>query len=278
MTENRTSDAAPAGRARRITFTVVAAIAAFLVAVLTLGSFGLIVGGERPDGVPLTPDDRLAYLVHVPWLALGWGAAFVALLWRAAHRPAAYQQALAMAVGLYLTGLLAREPDPIFYIGFGVVLLLLGVLHPARRSVWRAGPDGFSPVLLPIALLIAAPCTLYAVDMVGRAQQAGPDGPFFLGIATTAVAVPLVGLVAALRAPGWRLPLWVTGGTLFLLVGSGAAAEPVAPASPSTGWALAGVLAAVAFVGLGEWEAQRIAPGPRRRPADVPAAASTVPN
>ena len=264
MTENRTPDAAPAGRARRIAFTVIAAIAAFLTLVRTLGSFGMIVGGARPDGAPMGPDDRLAFLVHVPWLALGWCAAFIAMLWQADRRPAAFQQAVAMLAGLYLAGIvLARESDPIFYLGFGVVVLLLALLHPARRAVWRAGQEGISPVLVPFALLMAAPCTLYAIEMFDRARELGPDGPFLLGIGLTALSVPLLGLVAGLRAPGWRLPLWATGGTLALLVGSGAAADPAAPAAPPAGWAIAGLVAAVAFVGLGEWEAARRARTPR---------------
>ena len=277
MTENIVQDAAPAGRARRIAFTTVAAVAALLTAVLTIGSLGLLVGGERPDGIPITADDRLSYVVHLPWLALGWSAAFVAMLWQAARRPAAYQQAVAMGVGLLVVGLvLARESDPVFYGGFGVVLLLLGVLHPARRAVWRPGPDGISPVLVPFALLLAAPCALYTVQMVERQQELGPDGPYYLGIAATAFAVPLVGLVAGLRAEGWRLPLWVTGGMLVVLVGAGAAAEPAAPASPSAGWTFAGLAAAVAFVALGEWEAQR-RPRAARRAETVVDAPTSVP-
>lgn len=269
MTDNPIPEAISAGRGRRIAFTVLAAIAAFLTLVLTIGSLGMIVGGERPDGIPVTADDRLAFLVHVPWLALGWCAAFVAMLGEAARRPAAFQQVVAMLVGLYLGGLvLARESDPIFYVGFGVVVLLLGLLHPARRAVWRTGSEGISPVLVPFALLMAAPCTLYAIQLFDRSRELGLDGPFLNGIGLTALSVPLLGLVAALRAPGWRLPLWVTGGTLALLVGAGAAADPAAPAAPSAGWAIAGLVAAVAFVGLGEWEAARRARTPRARTAE----------
>jgi hypothetical protein len=276
MTDNLVLDAAPAGRARRIAFTAVAAVAALLTSMLTIGTLGVLVGGERPDGLPQAPDDRLAYVVHLPWLALGWGAAFVALLWQAARRPAAYQQAIAMGVGLYVGGLvLARESDPIFYIGFGVVLLLLGALHPARKAVWRPGADGISPVLVPFALVLAAPCTLYAIRLIGRARELGPDGPFLIGIAMTALAVPLVGLVAGLRAPGWRLPLWVTGGMLVILAGAGAAADPAATASPSVGWTFAGLAAAVTFVALGEWEAQR-RPRAARRAEPVDDAATAV--
>ncbi|MDP9430257.1 MAG: hypothetical protein M3Q47_15985 [Actinomycetota bacterium] len=153
------------------------------------------------------------------------------------------------------------------------MVLLLGVLHPARRAVCRPGAGGISPVLVPLALLIAVPCTLYAIDMVDRQQHAGPAGTFYLGIAATALAVPLVGLVAGLRAPGWRLPLWVTGGMLALLAGTGAAADPAAPAVPPTAWAFAGLVAAAPFVGLGSWRAGAgpVAPvRPRRRPSTTP--------
>jgi hypothetical protein len=273
MTENPNQDTAPVGRARRIVFTVVAAIAALLTGLLTVGSLGQVVGGLTPDGGPMTPDGRLATLVHVPWLALGWCAAFVAMLWQAHRRVAAYQQTVAMLAGLYLGGIvLARANDPVFYVGFGVVVLSLGLLHPARGALRRTGPDGMSPVLVPFALLLAAPCTLYAIQMNDLQAQEETGGTFYAGIGALALAVPLVGLVAGLRAPGWRLPLWATGGMLALLVGSGVAAEPAAPASPPAGWALAGLVAAIAFVALGEWEAQRLA----RRPAT--AATSRVPD
>jgi hypothetical protein len=277
MTENsiRTapSGAAPeappsaAGRVRRIAFTTVAAIASLLTALLSFGPFGQVMAGVGPDGDPLTADHRLALLVHVPWLALGWCAAFVSMLWQAHRRVAAYQQTVAMLVGLYLSGLvLAQESDPVFYVGFGGVVLALGLLHPARRTLFRPGGDGISPVLVPFALALAAPCTLYAIQMTDRQQEVGLDGPFYLGIASTALAVPLLALVAGLRAPGWRLPLWAAGGTLALLVGTGVPADPAAPASPAVPWALAGLVAAIAFVAVGEWEAARLA----RRSAGEP--------
>jgi hypothetical protein len=264
MTENRTQDAAPAGRARRIAFTVIAAIGALLTGLLTVGTLGQLVGGVTGDGAEMTADGRLATLLHVPWLALGWCAAFMAMLWQAHRRVAAYQQAVAMLAGLYIGGIvIGRENDPVFYLGFGVVVLALGLLHPARRAVWRTGTEGMSPVLVPFALLLAAPCTLYAIQMNDLQAQEEMGGTFYMGIGALALAVPLVGFVAGLRASGWRLSLWVTGGMLAFLAGGGVAADPAAPASPPLGWALAGLLAAIAFVAVGEWEAQRLA----RRPS-----------
>lgn len=261
----------PAGKPRRIAFTLVAAFAAILTSILTMGSLGLLVGDELPDGSGLTPDGRLAILVHVPWLALGWCGAFVAMLWQTPQRIAAFQQAVAMGICLAIGGALAREQDLVFYVGFGAVLLLLGLLHPTRAAPWRPSRPGFSPVLVPFALLMAAPLTVYAVEMIDRYQAAGPDGPFYPGIANTALAVPLLGLVAGLRAPGWRLPLWVTGAMLVLLSSAGAAAIPgPPPASPPGAWPYLGLLAGIAFVVAGEWEDHRT-----RRVATVDNATTT---
>ena len=143
--------------------------------VLTIGSLGMIVGGERPDGVAITADDRLAFLVHVPWLALGWCAAFVALLWQADRRPAAYQQAIAMLVGLYLGGHRPRPRERP-----GLLHRLRRRAAAARRAAPRpadgvaAGAEGISPVLVPLALLMAAPCTLYAIQLFDRGARTRP--------------------------------------------------------------------------------------------------------
>ncbi len=127
-----------AHRARTVAFYAVAGIATLLTTFLTIGS---VLGLLEARG----PDERIAFLAHLPWLGLCYTAAFAAMLWRPAQRPAAWQQAAATAVAMYLAGLvLAREADPVFYIGFGVVLLLTGLLHPARRALLRPGAAGIS--------------------------------------------------------------------------------------------------------------------------------------
>jgi hypothetical protein len=154
---------------------------------------------------------------------------------------------------MYVAGFLAREQDPVFYIGFGTVLLLLWALHPARRTVLRLGAEGLSPLLVPMALVAAAPLSLYAARMLALHRAAGEDGAFYLGIAATAVTVPLVALVAGLRAPGHRLPLWVAGVTLAVLC-AGSLAYPGASVAMPQWAAWLGVLGAAAFVWVGEWE------------------------
>jgi hypothetical protein len=239
--------ATAAGRARAVGFYAVAGIAALLTALLTIGSTSELFAADR------TPDERLAFIAHLPWLGLCFCAAFVAMLWKPRRRPAAYQQALAGTVGMYVAGFLAREADPIFYVGFGTVLILLWALHPARPTLLRLGPDGISPLLVPMALVAAAPLSLYAARILTLHRDTGPDGAFYLGIASTAVTVPLVALVAGLRAPGHRLPLWVAGVTLAVLC-AGSLVYPDATGAMPQWAALLGLLGAAAFVWLGEWE------------------------
>lgn len=249
-----------ARRAKTVTFYVVAGIAALLTGLLTVGSTVELTSASDPDL-------RLALIAHLPWLGLCWCAAFAAMLRHPARRPAAYQQALATVVGLYVGGLLlARENDPIFYIGFGVVLILLYLLHPARRSLLRPGRQGISPLLVPVALVGAAPLTLYATRMLDLHTDGVADDGFYLGIAATALAVPCVGLVAGLRADGYRLPLWTAGLTLAVLC-LGSLTQSSGVASMPTPWALAGVVGGAAFVALGEWE--------RRHAAEIGASAAS---
>jgi hypothetical protein len=239
-----------ARRARTIAFYAVAGLATLLTAFLTVGSvLGLL---EATNA-----DERIAFLAHLPWLGLGYCAAFAALLRHPAARPAAWQQAAAAAVAMYLGGLvLARESDPVFYIGFGVVLLLLALLFPDRRSLVRPGPAGLSPLLVPMALVAAAPLALYATRMLRLHEASGPDGAFYLGIAVTALFVPLLGLVAGLRAGGARLTLWSAGLTSAALCGASLVWSGAAAAMPA--WAaVLGVVGAATFVAAGEWERHR---------------------
>lgn len=177
------------------------------------------------------------------------------MLRRPARRPAAYQQALAAALSMYVGGAVTGEDDPVFYVGFAVVLLVLGLTHPARARLLRPGPGGISPLLVTLALVMAAPLALYAVR-VSRIEDT--SGVFYTGIAATALTIPFVALAAGMRADGYRLPLWVTGITLVVLSGASLAAPDAISAMPAWGAAL-GVLAGAVFVLAGEWEARRLA-------------------
>ncbi len=246
MTEHR------AGKARRIGFSALAAVAATLTGLLTVGSTEQLFAAEA-DG------DRYAAFAHIPWLALGWCAAFAVMVRGAAARPAAMQQVLAMLAGLYLGGLvLARESDPVFYIGFGVVVGLLVLLHPARAAVFRPGETGVSPLMIVLSLVALAPLVLYTVRLIELTESTNGEGPFYTGIAGAALSVPLVGLAASLRARGARLPGW-TAAIMLAFVGLGSLAFDD-PGSLSPLRAVAALVGAVAFAAVTERDASR---GPR---------------
>lgn len=247
MTEHR------AGQARRIGFGTVAAIAATLTALLTIGTTeNLLTPG-------LTEGERYAALAHLPWLALGWCAAFAAMIRGAAHRPAAMQQVLAMLACLYLGGMvLARENDPVFYLGFGAVVGLLVLLHPARGPVFRPGELGVSPVMLVLSLVVLAPLVLYTVRLIDLTESTNGEGPFYTGIAGTALAVPLVGLAASLHARGARLPGW-TAAIMLVTLGAGSLAFDD-PGSLGPFWAAAALAGATGFAVVTERDARRHGP------------------
>lgn len=239
-----------AGRARRIGFSALAAVAAILTGLLTIGSTGELFSPGQSEG------DRYAAFAHIPWLALGWCAAFVVMVRGTARRPAAMQQVLAMLAGLYLGGMvLARESDPVFYLGFGIVVGLLVLLHPARHAVFRPGEPGVSPLMLVLSLVALAPLILYAVRLIDLTESTTGESPFYTGIAGTALSVPLLGLAASLRARGARLPGW-TAAIMLASVGVGSLAFDD-PGSLSPLWAVAALVGAFAFAFLTERDARQ---------------------
>ena len=241
-----------ARRTRSIAFYAVAGIATLLTGLLTVGAVAAVLGGGLSD------DGMVAAVAHVPWLALCYCAAFASMLFHPARRPAAFQQALATAASMYVGGAITSVDDPVFFIGFAVVLLTLGLTHPARSALLRPGAAGISPVLVTLALVMAAPLALYSVRVGQIPNTDGPDGVFYTAIAATALTVPCVALVAGLRAAGWRLPLWVTGATLVVLCGASLAAPDAISAMPVWG-AVVGVVGGALFVLAGEWESRRVA-------------------
>lgn len=243
----------PPGRVRRIAFTAVAVLATLLTLLLTVATVSALTDTAAPAA------SRFATVAHLPWLALGWCAGFAAMVRGAARRPAAMQQAVAMLLGLYVTGLvLTGEDDPVFYIGFGVVVVTLVLLHPARGEVFRPGTSGVSPWLLALCLLGAGPLFVYAAHVAELARTVGADGPFYTGVAAAAVAVPLLGLVAGLRAPGSRLPGW-SAATMLAFLGVGSLVQPAEGAMPVPA-AMVALLGAVLLAAATEVDARVAAP------------------
>ena len=173
-----------------------------------------------------------------------------------------------MLAGLYLGGLvLARENDPVFYIGFGVVVGLLVLLHPARAAVFRTGEPGVSPLMLVLSLVVLAPLVLYTVRLIDLTESTNGEGPFYTGIAGAALSVPLVGLAASLRARGARLPGW-TAAIMLAFVGAGSLAFDD-PGSLSPLRAAAALVGAIAFAVVTERDARGRGPRAEETPGEI---------
>ncbi len=237
MSEQRT------GLARRLAFGAVAGLAAVLTLLLTVDAAGGVVDSGDPG-------HQLTMIAHAPWLGIGWCLAFAVLVRGGRHRTGALQQLLGMLVALYVGGgLIAHEPDPVFYLGFGLVVGLLVLLHPDRRTAFRPGPAGVSPALLVLALVALGPLLVYAAHVMTLADPGDQDAPFYTAIAATATAVPFVAMAASLRARWFRLPGW--SATLMLAalgVGSLLCDDPGALSPLAAALALAGAVALAVLV------------------------------
>lgn len=174
---------------------------------------------------------------------------------------AGLQQAVLALLALSAAGWLGARIEPFV----GPLLLLVAaapliVLHPRRRQLLAPG-DGVSGPLMVLALTAAVPAAVYAAGMLAQARVAGPS--CFLGqcvrgdrlaeAAALAIAVVLVALLAALRTPGWPVPVWCAG-LAALVLGAISWAFPEAPGALAPWAAAATVLWGVAFVVVGAHE------------------------
>lgn len=163
---------------------------------------------------------------------------------------AGLQQAMAVATGATVlaavTGAIAVLP---------VALLLLGpvlsALHPARAEIFRVGRASRS--LLMVAALVAVPLVAYAVDqfrlqLAGAAPVHSSLGHFAV-MATLAVALIALVVVAALGARGWQLPACTAAlGAAFLGTISIAYRSDVS--SLGAGWGAVTIAAGLGVLGI----------------------------
>ena len=233
-------------RAYRLTVGVlgiVLATAGFTLLSLVMGWFGLF--------------DRDIHRIH----DIGWGllggillsTGLIAQFGRPERWIAPARQAIvamvALTAGLILGGELRFIAVPIVMIG------LVVALHPAREKLLV--PMGYESVdrwmLWPV-LVAAVPAILYALNQA-EIQRACPpidqhcEELHWAQMAALALALPAIGALAALRAPGWRLTAWCAGlaatlwGLAFILF-------PDHPSALTAGWPLG---AGLVYIGLAEW-------------------------
>jgi hypothetical protein len=179
----------------------------------------------------------------------------VALAPQRANRPLVVLAAVGIAA--LATMAIGATVDP-FTLPFVIAIALMWVLLPSRAGAFPSGRP--SLVLLILVLASAAPLLAYALGQaeLQRIDHASQHAAFFHWVesAFAAVAVLLLGLLAALRPAAYRLAAWCAGVTLAVLGAASIALGAYASAFAAP-WGWLAIIWGAAFVGAAEWERRR---------------------
>jgi hypothetical protein len=163
----------------------------------------------------------------------------------------------AVAVAGLATMAMSLTLDP-FTLPFVFLIGALWALAPNREG---AVPPGRPSLVLAVLVLAgAAPLIAYALGQaeLQRTDHTSEHAAFFHWVETSfyAVAVLLLGVLAALRPAAYRMAAWM-GGVALALIGIGAILLPgFASALPSP-WGFAALVGGTIFVAGAEWDSRR---------------------
>jgi hypothetical protein len=164
---------------------------------------------------------------------------------------------VAVSVAGLITMVLGLKVD-IFTLPFIVLVGVLLILQVPRGPALAAGR--LSPSLAVLVAVAALPLVTYALAQaeLQRIDMSSEHAEFNHWVETSfyAVAVLLLGLVAALRPGAYRLTAWCAGLGLAILGGASLALGHYASALDGP-WAWAALLGGLVFVSVAEWERLR---------------------
>ena len=165
---------------------------------------------------------------------------------------------VAVSVAGLITMVLGLRVDT-FTLPFIVLVGVLLMLQVPRGAALAAGR--FSPSLAVLVAVAALPLVTYALAQaeLQRIDISSEHAEFNHWVETSfyAVAVLLLGLVAALRPAPHRLTAWCAGLGLAILGGGSLALGHYASALDGP-WAWAALLGGLVFVSVAEWERLRV--------------------
>jgi len=254
-----------AGSTRHRAFFIWAAILSLVFGLLFIGVTALTIGMWLANQNALTtPVSDLSFF------ALGaiiTGIGFAVQLRAPERKIAGVQQAALGLLALGVAGLIGNRIEPL--VGSLLFLLaaaILAALHPARREFFKLG-GGLSAPLAALSILAAVPAVGYTTSMLVLARHAGPS--CFLGrcpygdrlaeMAALALAIVLVGMLAALKTQGWRVAARSAGASAVIL-GLVSIVLPDAPGALGQAWGALTVTWGVLFIVAAEWEARQGTP------------------
>ncbi len=254
-----------AGSTRRIAFFIWTAILSLAFGILFIGVTALTIGLWLANQNALTtPVSDLSFF------ALGAiivGIGFAVQLKSPERKIAGVQQAVLGLLALGVAGLIGNRIEPLVgSLLFLVAAAILAALHPARGEFFKPG-EGLSAPLAALSILAAVPAVGYAASMLILARHAGPScffgqcpyGDRLAEMAALALAIVLVGMLAALKTQGWRVAAWSAGASAVIL-GLASIVLPGAPGALGQAWGALTAAWGVLFVVVAEREARQQTP------------------
>ena len=172
---------------------------------------------------------------------------------------------VAVGVAGLITMVLGLRVD-IFTLPFIVLVGVLLMLQRPRVPALAVGR--LSPSLAVLVAVAALPLVIYALEQaeLQRIDFSSEHAQFnhWVEMSFYALAVLLLGLMAALRPVAYRLTAWCAGLGLAILGGASLALGPYASALDPL-WAWAALIGGLVFVSVAEWERLRSpSPGAHR--------------
>jgi hypothetical protein len=244
--------------ARPKAFRITATVFGLIFGLAFFGFPGLILGWFEGG-------DRLIHRVHDLSTGVLTGLLFaVPLLALAVRKRVAPLHQVAVATVAGITGA-AMSVDPVWLVflvpGVVGVVALLAIGGPALRRAFLAPERRPSPSLAVIPLAAAVPLTMFAWSMA-KLQRAGVAGDSHVDehhwatMASMAIALWLVGLLASLRMPGWLVPARCAG-LGAVIFGVASLVFPDSAGSVGKTWGLELILGGAVYLGLAQLEARR---------------------
>ena len=254
----------PMSSKRRTWFSVVAAL---FVAIFGLGLFGLVglvvgwidneSGGIHRVHIVGGSGVTVGILVALPLLILAWRREDVALLQTVAVVGLAFALAAIVAsdeVGLAFLPIVAVP-----------VVALLAVGRQWRR--FASAGDGFAPAVFVVTLASAVFWVTYALSTAKLQRLGSPHDPHvdmhhWTSVASMALAIVFVGLLASLKTKGWMIvaSLVATGSIVYGLASIVFARFPGTdvpyPGGEGVGWGLAAVAGGIALAAAARWDSR----------------------
>jgi hypothetical protein len=141
------------------------------------------------------------------------------------------------------------------------VIVLVGVLWLLRPTRESPIPQGrVSPILLLLILVAAVPLVAYALGQaeLQRIDSTSEHAERFHWVETSfyAIAILLLGLLAAMRPAAYRMTAWLAAIALAIL-GVASLALQDYPSALEAEWAWAALAGSILFMAISEWEARR---------------------